>query len=69
MYNLMAYVHQLTVLLILNSHLIQIWLPVGYCESGPSVNLLEFEISWKAINRGCYTVARRYEFYVRVART
>ena len=49
MYNLMAYVHQLTVLLILNSHLIQIWLPVGYCESGPSVNLLEFEISWKAI--------------------
>ena len=32
MYNLMAYVHQLTVLLILNSHLIQIWLPVGYCE-------------------------------------
>ena len=23
--------------------------------------------SWKKINRGYYTVARRYEFYVRVA--
>ena len=33
-------VHQLTVLVP-----IQIWLPVGYWESGPSVNLLEFEIS------------------------
>ena len=29
----------------------------------------KYKISVHAINRGYYTVARRYEFYVRVART